>query len=160
MIIRLCKTTLVATIAVFFVLVAFGNLTDYETNWAFVQHVLAMDTIFPDSSLTWRAITDKRLAALAYWLIIGWEIVTAAILVLATMRLAPACRDRQLFSQAKPIAVLGATFGLLLYGLGITVIGGEYFAMWQSKTWNGLDSASRYMLLNGIVLLVLLVPEG
>jgi predicted small integral membrane protein len=159
MIIRLCKTALVATVAVFFVLVAFGNLTDYGTNWAFVQHVLTMDTIFPGSTLTWRAITDKRLAALAYWLIIGWEIVTGAILVLATMRLATACRDRRLFSQAKPIAILGLTFGLLLYGLGITVIGGEYFAMWQSKTWNGLDSAARDMLLNGIVLLVLLVPE-
>jgi predicted small integral membrane protein len=51
MIIRLCKTALVATIAVFFVLVAFGNITDYGTNWAFVQHVLAMDTIFPGSTL-------------------------------------------------------------------------------------------------------------
>jgi predicted small integral membrane protein len=159
MIIRLSKTMLVATNAVFFVLVAFGNLTDYGTNWAFVQHVLAMDTIFPNSTLTWRAITDKRFATLAYWLIIGWEIVTAAILVLVTMRLAPACRDRHLFIQRKPIAILGLTFGLLLYGLGITVIGGEYFAMWQSKTWNGLDSAARYMLLNGIVLLALLVPE-
>jgi predicted small integral membrane protein len=159
MIVRLCKTALATTTAVFFALVAFGNLTDYATNFAFVQHVLAMDTIFPGSKLTWRAITDKRVAALAYWLIIGWEIVTAAILVVATMRLASTCRDRQLFSQAKPVAILGLTFGLLLYGLGIIVIGGEYFAMWQSKTWNGLDSAARYMLLNGIVLLALLVPE-
>jgi Predicted small integral membrane protein (DUF2165) len=78
-----------------------GNITDYGTNWAFVQHVLAMDTIFPGSTLIWRAVTDQRLAALTYWLIIGWEIVTAAILVFATMRLAAACRDRLLFSQAK-----------------------------------------------------------
>jgi predicted small integral membrane protein len=159
MIVHLCKTALVATIAVFFIVIAFGNITDYETNWVFVRHVLAMDTIFPGSTLRWRAITDERLAAFAYWLIICWEIATATILTFASVRLANASRDRTLFSQAKPFAILGLTFGLLLYGLGITVIGGEWFAMWQSKTWNGLDSAARFMVLDGIVLLVLLAPE-
>lgn len=159
MIIRLCKTALVATIAVFFIVVAIGNITDYGTNWVFVQHVLAMDTIFPESTLRWRAITDQRLAALAYWFIISWEIITAAILAFASLRMAGASRDRELFAQAKPIAILGLTFGLLLYGLGITVIGGEWFAMWQSKTWNGLDSAARFMVLDGVILLVLLASE-
>lgn len=28
-------------------LVAFGNMTDYGTNFEFVKHVLSMDTIFP-----------------------------------------------------------------------------------------------------------------
>jgi len=154
MLIRLCKLSLVATITVFFIVVAFGNLTDYETNWVFVQHVLAMDTIFPDS------ITDPRLAAFAYWLIIAWEALTAAILVFALIRMAAACRDQKLFAQAKPIAILGLTFGFLLYSLGITVIGGEWFAMWQSKLWNGLDSAARFMLLDGIVLLVMLAPDA
>src|ERR1700678_452073 len=105
MIIRLCKASLVATIAIFFAVVAFGNITDYETNWVFVQHVLAMDAIFPDSTLKWRAITDPRLAALAYWLIIGWEIVTAAILFYASIRLLTSSRDGQLFARAKPIAI-------------------------------------------------------
>ena len=45
---RLSKTALVAAIAFLTTLVAFGNITDYETNWAFVRHVLSMDTIFPD----------------------------------------------------------------------------------------------------------------
>lgn len=77
---RLCKTALVATIALFFALVAFGNLADYGANWAFVRHVLAMDTIFPDSPLTRRAITDERLQTVAYWGIIAWQAVTAAVL--------------------------------------------------------------------------------
>ena len=160
MLIRLCKISLVATIAAFFILVGFGNVTDYGTNLAFVKHVLAMDTIFPGSRLTWRAITNPQLVALAYWTIIGWEITSAAILVYATLRLLACCGDRQRFAQAKPVAILGLTCGLLLYGLGITVIGGEWFAMWQSKTWNGLDSAARFMLLDGLVLLALLAPEA
>jgi predicted small integral membrane protein len=159
-IIRLCKTALVATIAVFFVIVALSNLFDYGTNWVFVQHVLAMDTIFPDSRLRWHAISDPRLAALAYWVIILWEIATAGVLIVASVKLIRARREPLRFLRAKPLAVLGLTLGLLLYGLGITVIGGEWFAMWQSKVWNGLDSAARFILLDGIVLLVLLIPEG
>ena len=160
MMIRLCKMALVAMIAAFFIIVAFGNITDYETNRVFVQHVLAMDTIFPGSPLTWRAVTDPRLVAFAYRAIIGWEILSAAILVFATMRMAACCGDRQLFAHAKPIAILGLSCGLLLYGLGITVIGGEWFAMWQSKTWNGLDSAARFMLLDGLILLGVLAPDA
>jgi predicted small integral membrane protein len=160
MIIRLCKTALVATIALFFILVALENLTSPETNWTFVKHVLAMDTIFPDSTLKWRAITDERIAAVAYRLIIAWEIVTAAVLVFASGRLLLACRDRERFELAKPVAVAGLTLGLLLYGLGFTIIGGEWFMMWQSKTWNSLDSAARFTLLEGIVLLALLMREA
>src|ERR1700678_1396659 len=36
--IRAAKVALVAAIALFASLVAFGNLTDYNTNFAFVQH--------------------------------------------------------------------------------------------------------------------------
>ncbi len=160
MLIRLCKTALVATIALFFILVAIENVTDYGANWVFVKHVLAMDTVFPDNTLKWRAITDERIAAAAYWLIIGWEIATAAILAAASLRLLAASGDAKRFAQAKPLGVLGLTFGLLLYGLGFTTIGGEWFMMWQSTTWNSLDSSARFTLLNGLVLLVLLLPEG
>jgi predicted small integral membrane protein len=159
-IVRLCKTALVATVALFFVLIAFGNITDYDTNWQFVRHVLAMDTIFPASTLIWRAITNESAAALAYWLIIAWELATAAVLVVATARLGLARRSRQRFAAAKPVAILGLAMGLLLYGLGFIVIGGEWFAMWQSKTWNGLESAGRFVLLDGLVLLIVMMPEA
>lgn len=159
MIIRLCKTALVAMVALFFIIVVFGNVTDYPTNGAFVEHVLAMDTIFPNSALKWRSITDPHLVTLAYWAIIGWEMVAAVLLSIAAVRLARASGDHDRFVAAKPLGVLGLSVGLLLYGFGITVIGGEWFAMWQSKVWNGLDSAARFMLLDGLVLLALLLPE-
>jgi predicted small integral membrane protein len=118
-----------------------------------------MDTIFPNTTLKWRAITDERIAAAAYWLIIGWEMLTAAVLAVASARLVAACRDARRFTEAKPLAVVGLTFSLLLYGLGFTTIGGEWFMMWQSSTWNSLDSSARFTLLEGLVLLVLLAPE-
>jgi hypothetical protein len=63
-IIRLCRTALVATVALFFTLVAFGNITAYGSNWLFVRHVMSMDTTFPESSLHWRAIASPFLQSL------------------------------------------------------------------------------------------------
>src|SRR5262249_24399271 len=53
------KAATVAAIALFASLVTFGNLTDYDTNLAFIQHVLSMDTIFPSSRISYRAITTR-----------------------------------------------------------------------------------------------------
>lgn len=159
MLIRLCKTALVATVALFFLLVAFGNLTDYGSNWAFVQHVLAMDTIFPDSTLGWRAVTAGWAQTLAYWLIIAWELAAGLVLAWASLRLCAARRDAAAFRAARPLAILGLTLGILLYGLGFLVIGGEWFAMWQSPVWNGQDAAARFLILIGLVFLALLHEE-
>ena len=73
-IIRLSKTATVAAIALFASLAAFGNITDYGTNWAFVQHVLSMDTVFPTTTIKYRAIDAPALQTAAYVLIIAAEV--------------------------------------------------------------------------------------
>lgn len=156
--IRLCKTALVATIAVFFTLVAFGNITDYGTNWAFVHHVLAMDTIFPDSTVRWRAITDERLQTAAYVAIIATEAAAALVLWVGVARMLGSLRGPA-FARAKVTAALGLTLGILLYGGGFVAIGGEWFAMWQSKTWNGQSTAFAFIGWISAVLIILLLPE-
>src|SRR5215211_3016118 len=90
--IRAAKIVLVAAIALFASLVAFGNLTDYNTNFVFVQHVLSMDTVFPFSTITYRAITSPALHHAAYALIIGAEI---AIAVRSEARQHVFCRAEQ-----------------------------------------------------------------
>jgi Predicted small integral membrane protein (DUF2165) len=42
-------------------LVAFDNITDYGTNYLFVQHVMSMDTTFPGNALMYRSITNPVL---------------------------------------------------------------------------------------------------
>src|SRR4051794_41903739 len=84
-VVRARKVTLVAAVALFFTCVAFGNITDYDSNWQFVQHVLSMDTTFPNSSLHWRAITDAAVQRAAYWLIIATQIATAGVLWVGTV---------------------------------------------------------------------------
>ena len=104
-------------------------------------------------------MTDPRLQTLAYVSIIGWQVLTALVLAVGAIRLLLAVGDPEAFAAAKPPAVVGLVMGLLLYGLGFSVVGGEWFAMWQSHTWNGLDSAARFILLDGIVLLVVLAAD-
>ena len=47
----------------------------------------------------------------------------------------------------------------LLYYIGFIAIGGEWFAMWQSSTWNGQQSAFRFLTCAMLVMIVVLVPE-
>jgi predicted small integral membrane protein len=157
-VVQVCKVALVAAIAMFFTCVAFGNLTDYDSNWQFVSHVLSMDTTFPDSNLHWRAITDPATQRACYWLIIATQAGTAATLWLGALRLLTKIGTEE-FSRARVPGVAGLTIGLLLYAVGFVTIGGEWFAMWQSPTWNGQQKASEFITMIGVVLIVLLLPE-
>lgn len=158
MIIRLCKILLVAAIASFFTLVAFGNLSDYGSNEELVRHVLSMDTIFETSKLRWRAITNPTLQTGGYWLIIATQIIAAVVLWTGSIRLLGA-RNSIGFDRAKSIAVAGLTLGFLLYAVGFVVIGGEWFAVWQSRTWNGQQKAFHFLTMIGVALVVLLISD-
>src|SRR5258708_27426874 len=84
---RAAKIAMVTAIAAFATLVAFGNITDYETNFAFVQHVLSMDTVFPRSTITYRAIANPTLHHAAYAIIIAAEALTAVLCLLGALQL-------------------------------------------------------------------------
>ncbi|MDT0571116.1 DUF2165 domain-containing protein [Streptomyces sp. DSM 3412] len=155
----LASTLLVGTVALYMALVAFSNITDFGTNQQFVRHVLAMDTTFKDEDLMWRAIESKGVQDAAYVLIIVWETVSALILIAATYFWARALGHRT-FHTARRYSTLGLLMVLLLFGAGFMAIGGEWFVMWQSSDWNGLDAALRVFLLSGVVLLVTYLPTN
>ncbi|GAB2714527.1 DUF2165 domain-containing protein [Kitasatospora kifunensis] len=150
---------LTATVALHLLLVVFGNVTDFGTNQQFVHHVLAMDTTFHDRNLMWRSITSPALQDTAYVLIIAWEALAALLLTVATLWWVPALRNRD-FTRARRASSVGLLMVLVLFGGGFIAIGGEWFAMWQSKAWNGLDAAIRNVTLAGLALLVLHLPSA
>jgi len=157
---RLSRLSLVAAVALFFTLVAWGNIVDYGSNFAFVQHVLTMDTTFRSPAIMGRAIDSPALHHAAYWTIIGWQILTAALCWGGVWRLWRARRDAgTVHDRAKGLAILGLTAGFLLYAAGFVAVGGEWFAMWQSSSWNGQRSAHIFLTFIGIVLLFLVLPE-
>jgi predicted small integral membrane protein len=156
---RTVKAVLVASIALWATLVAYGNIADYGSNWAFVQHVLAMDTVFPDNPLRSRAITDPAVQRIAYASIIATEWLMAAACWYGAWRLFRARRDRASFIAAKVPATLALTVIWLLYFVGFVAIGGEWFSMWQSATWNGQQAAVRFLTCAMLAMIVVLLPE-
>ncbi len=157
---RLGKTLLTGTLALYFLLVAFNNMTDYATNFKFVGHVLSMDSIPADAHVQWRAISNPQVHHVAYWTIILWELLTGCICGLGARRLFLTLRSKQEFEAAKALPATGLWLGLLLWSLGFITIGGEWFLMWESSVWNGEVPALRMFMLNAITLLFLYLPDN
>ena len=157
------SAVLTGTMALYIALVAFGNITDFGTNQQFVRHVLAMDTTFKDDDLMWRAITSTALQDAAYIAIIAWEGLAALVLLAATALWCMSLRGTGSgngIRRARRAGTVGLLMLMLLFGAGFIAIGGEWFSMWQSKTWNGLDAATRVFLLSGIVLVLTHLPSA
>jgi predicted small integral membrane protein len=153
---RLTKVAMVACVALFAFIVTFDNITDYDSNFQFVAHVMSMDTVFPNNALMYRSITSRPLWHLAYWLIIGGEGLTCLMFSWGAVRLTRSLRGSSLeFKRSKRPIFMGATIGFLVWFLGFMVVGGEWFAMWQSKVWNGQEAAFRfYLTLIGVLIFV------
>ncbi|MFI0816054.1 DUF2165 domain-containing protein [Streptomyces sp. NPDC021098] len=158
----LVSAVLTGTMALYIALVAFGNITDFGTNQQFVRHVLAMDTTFKDEDLMWRAITSTALQDAAYIAIIVWETLAALVLIASTALWCVSLRggSGDGARRARRAGTVGLLMLMLLFGAGFIAIGGEWFSMWQSKSWNGLDAATRVFLLSGIVLVLTHLPAG
>ena len=157
---RAAKAATVAAVALFASLVAFGNLTDYNTNFVFVEHVLSMDTIFPFSTIKYRAITSPTLHEAAYAIIIAAEVLIAVLCWIGAVMLLLRLRaDAATFNRAKTFSVLGLASGFLLWQVGFMSIGGEWFGMWQSQQWNGVPSAFRFVVTIIAVLIFVAMPD-
>jgi predicted small integral membrane protein len=157
---RAAKVALVAAIAFFASLAAFGNLTDYNTNFVFVGHVLSMDTIYPFSTIKYRAVTEPTLQHAAYAVIIATEATTAVLCWIGVIALIRHIRsDAGEFNRAKTFAILGLTVGFLLWHVGFMSIAGEWFGMWQSQQWNDVPGAFRLVMTVSAVLIFVAMPD-
>jgi predicted small integral membrane protein len=152
--------------ALYILLVAFSNLTDYDTNEPFVQHVLSMDTTNfgaepgtnLDDDVMWRAIENDTLHTIAYVAIIAWESLAAIVLLAAT---AAWLTDRgRGYRVARALSTVGLIMLLLLFFGGFIAIGGEWFQMWKSDAWNGLDPAFRNAVLATLALILVHLPSA
>ena len=64
------------------------------------------------------------------------------------------------FHRAKRVAIVGLALSLLVWLAAFLSVGGEWFLMWQSKTWNGQEAAFRMFTVIGMVLLLAAQTEA
>lgn len=158
---RIAKIVMVACLAVFCLLVVFGNLTDPQSNYLFVKHVMSMDTTYPGNKLIYRAIVSPELWKASFALIIAGEALAGLLFLVGAIRLfqarqAPGAE----FNGAKGWTIAGGLVAFLVWFLGFMVVAGEWFAMWQSATWNGQSAAFRFYLTALAVLIFVNQPDG
>jgi predicted small integral membrane protein len=160
MIVRTAKILLVSAMALYYTVVVFNNVTDYNSNYLFVYHVLSMDSTFPGNRGMWRAVHSSFVYHSFYASIICWEALTAALtwtgaaLLLRKLR-APAIT----FNLSKRVSVAALTLGLLMWLVAFLTVGEGWFLMWQSKTWNGQEAAFRMFTVVGVILIFLVMPD-
>ncbi len=150
----------------YILLVAFGNITDFGTNQPFVQHVLSMDTTNfgaepgteLDPDVMWRAIENETAQNIAYIGLIAWESLAALVLLAATVLWLR--NPDGGYRDARALSTIGLLMLLILFFGGFITIGGEWFQMWKSEAWNGLDPAFRNSALALVTLVLVHLPSA
>lgn len=157
---RYIKIGMVGSVALFFSLVAFNNLIDFTSNLPAVQHVLSMDTTFHVPILMRRAITNPSIQHGVYYFIIAWELLTAIICWIGCFQLLFNINASNVkFNKSKTLVFIGLFLGFLLYMVGFIIIGGEWFCMWQSSTWNAQSTAGLFVSLIMFMMIFLSLSE-
>lgn len=157
---RTAKLLLLAGIALYYTLVIFNNITDFDSNYQFVRHVLTMDSTFQGSHQQWRALPLPAEHLAFYLSIIAWEIATTVLLWWGAVRLARALRATPAaFHRSKGIAIMALTLSLLMWLVAFLSVGGEWFLMWQSHLWDGREEAFRMFASVALILIILVQPE-
>ena len=133
-------------------IVAFGNITDYNTNFEFVKHVLSMDTIFPNSTVQYRSINMPLAHHIAYIFIIILEAIIAICGLIAAFHFYNnLSSDTSTFNEKKKTAYITITLGIVLWFISFSIVGAEWFSMWQSQKWNAIDTANRLLIIDAIL---------
>lgn len=158
---RYAKILICLALAGFCLLVAFDNIADPHSNYQFVQHVMSMDTTLPDNKLMYRAVTSPWAWKVTYALIIATQALSGILFLTSSLRMWQARNAAAAdFNRAKAYAIAGALVAFLLWFFVFMVIGGEWFAMWQSKDWNAQQAAFRFYVTVLAVLIFINQRDG
>lgn len=136
--------------------VCFNNITDYDSNAAFVKKVLGMSEVYSPANTGWRAINSPFLQKALYLLIITLEGMTSFLLLKGSWNmLVNYTSSAEHFNHAKRWPKTGLLLGFTIF-FGIFLVGaGEWFLMWQSQTYNAQGTAFSLSILFLLALLLM-----
>lgn len=160
---RLLRATvsiLVLFLALYYAVVAFDNMTNPASNWAFVQGVMTLDGVPPDSGFEWRAVDNVVLQKAAYVAIIAGETLAAALLAIGGLGGLRRTADAAAWRTGQRSAILGLLLVLAVFFVGFIVIGGNWWVMYLNKKFNGLDPAFQNCAVALFVLLAIMGALG
>lgn len=139
---RLIKIFFGIAVGLYMLLVCINNITDYGANFQFVSKVTGMEDIFSREKNGWRAVDSRVLQHLFYLFIIAWELLITGLVALGVVRMLRGLKAEAVeFKKSGKLLRLGLFLGVILWFTAFVTVGGEWFLMWQSKIWNGQNTA-------------------
>lgn len=138
---RLIKIFFSFSVTLFISLVCFNNIIDYNSQFQFVHMVSNMEDTFSKMK-SWRSVNNEVAQHALYILIVAWELSVTIFLLLGSFKMINKLKaTAPEFKNAKKYTSLGLSLGVLLWFTVFIAIGGEWFLMWQSKSWNAQYTA-------------------
>jgi len=157
---RLAKLVAVFGVGLLTLLITFNNITDYYSDYHFVEHVMKMDTTFPGNKLMYRSFNSDIFYHIIYILIIALEALTTYCCLKGAWQMYRSINKKALhFQISKRWAMYGLILGIAIWFILFQALAGEWFAMWQSQKWNGLYSADRIVTFIGLSVIILMQKE-
>lgn len=152
---RIVKILLVLAVALWGLLGAFGNVTDWAGTRGAVAATTTMST-FDAGEESWRATSSPLIITAGAIFIPTMKILSSLFCFAGAARMGGAVgRDAATFQASKALALTGCAIAMLLLFLGWVVIGETWFELWRSDIFRelALDSAFRYFGMIGVIAL-------
>ena len=130
------------SIGLYMLLVCINNITDYGVNFQFVRKVSSMEDVFSREKNGWRSVNSPLLQHIFYIIIITWEVGITILVALGVYGMIRKLKANATdFMNSGKWLRTGLFLGVMLWFTLFVGIGGEWFLMWQSKIWNGQQTA-------------------
>ena len=152
---RTTKICLVLTVALWGLLGAFHNVTDWSGTTGAVGAVTSMVT-FDGGAGSWQATSNPVVIWIGALVIALSKLASGVLCAIGAMGMWRARNaDAVAFRAAKGVALAGCAIAMIMLFGGFVVIAESWFELWRSEVMRGpvLDSAFRY---GGMIMLIAL----
>ena len=143
---RFMKILLVLGVALWCLLGALGNLTDWSGTTSAVKTVISMAT-FEDGAAHWRATSNPVVITMGALFIMLYKTVAGLLCLEGARRMWGARANGAAdFAKAKTFALTGCAVAVFMLFVGFSAIAETWFELWRSEAMREpvLASAFRY----------------
>jgi predicted small integral membrane protein len=143
---RILKILLVLSVALWGLIGAFGNLSDWSGTLDAVKAATSMST-FEGGADNWRATTNPVVILIGALFIMLSKTIAGLLCLMGAWRMWHArAADAVIFAKSKTLALAGCAVAIFMLFTGFIVIAESWFELWRSDALRGpvLDSAFRY----------------
>jgi len=159
MTLRLVKIVVLLSYGLLIGLDSLDNMLEPAAGFTEVSHVMSMDTT-GDNGFRWRGIENQTLQYIAYGGMIAAQLLAGLLILWGGVRMLRALRGTAAaFEHAKNPGYAGLGLSIAIWLGGFVAIGGFWFMMWLSPTYNALNGSLLEAVLAGLALIIVMQRE-